>query len=290
MRCDWTVLFNPDVKFRQDEDGTMWRLSNGEWRRLCEHFRQQASCRECGGSRFCKHNKVRNRCKTCGGSSICEHKRIRYGCKDCNGKGVCEHRLVRSVCKKCNGTAWCEHGHLRHYCKNCIGLCPRCKLRLIKKDGVCEACHPDHIPTNRGVSRIGCDWIDQLEQELGVRIQHSHYDQATKQLIRGEYRSPALPTSPVDGWEATTNTIYEFLGDEYHGHPRLRLRRQHNLYGFSYVDLYTKTERKLQTLFSAGHVLIYIWESEYKQWKRSQTNNLLSSVCRTFDGTLRWET
>ena len=49
----------------------------------CEHGRQKAYCKDCGGSRICPHGRQKATCKECGGSQICIHKKIRTRCKDC---------------------------------------------------------------------------------------------------------------------------------------------------------------------------------------------------------------
>ena len=40
---------------------------------MCEHRRQRALCKECGGRGICGHGRQRNKCVECGGSGICEH-------------------------------------------------------------------------------------------------------------------------------------------------------------------------------------------------------------------------
>ena len=49
------------------------RVGAKQWKYHCEHGKQKASCKECGGSSMCEHGRQRNKCKECGGSSVCGH-------------------------------------------------------------------------------------------------------------------------------------------------------------------------------------------------------------------------
>jgi hypothetical protein len=75
----------------------------------CEHNRQKAFCKECGGSQICEHDKRKDYCKECGGSQICEHNRDKRRCKDCKGikekiiiKNVMVNRFVNTIHKRLN--------------------------------------------------------------------------------------------------------------------------------------------------------------------------------------------
>ena len=54
-----------------------------QWKHHCEHGKQKARCKECGGSSICEHGRHRKRCKECGESSVCEHGRQRHRCMEC---------------------------------------------------------------------------------------------------------------------------------------------------------------------------------------------------------------
>ena len=87
----------------------------------CEHGRQKAHCKECGGSAFCEHGKQKSHCKECGGSSICPHNKYKAICKECKGSSICEHGRHKAICKECGGSAFCEHGRQKSHCKECGG-------------------------------------------------------------------------------------------------------------------------------------------------------------------------
>lgn len=68
----------------------------------------------------------------------------------------------------------------------------------------------------------------------------------------------------VDGYDNVTNTIYEFLGDYWHGNPVVHHPEKinsHNKYTFK--ELYEGTIERLETFKSAGYNLVYTWENDY---------------------------
>ncbi len=77
----------------------------------CPHGRQQATCKECGGSQVCPHNRMKAACKECKGRQICSHGRQQAACKECKGSQVCPHNLMKAACKECLGD--------KYYCYEC---------------------------------------------------------------------------------------------------------------------------------------------------------------------------
>ena len=68
----------------------------------------------------------------------------------------------------------------------------------------------------------------------------------------------------VDGYDPESNTIYEFLGDYWHGNPKTTIQENINHQrNKSFGDLYKDTINKIEKLKTKYNV-IYIWESDYK--------------------------
>ena len=44
-------------------------LPPGKWSH-CEHGRQRARCKDCGGEALCHHSKIRELCRDCGGANV----------------------------------------------------------------------------------------------------------------------------------------------------------------------------------------------------------------------------
>lgn len=265
--------------------------NNGKWLTTCKHAVVRAACKLCNGKYVgkyrCPHRLNKSLCVLCDGAGLCEHKRSRSQCSQCN---ECEHGVNEYYCRICKGGGVCDHRLPRRICKKCDGrsLCIECGERWTKtKGGFCISCDPSYVPSGKGISKIGCRWIDELTKELGVTIQHGHYD-IEQPSVAEEYRPQCLPRGGrVDGYLRDSNEVFEFLGDEWHGHPSLWVD-EHNHKGDSYERLFSRTEVKLSLLAASGYTVRYIWESEFLHWKKRGTLTKLSSITRTFNGSLEY--
>lgn len=73
----------------------------------------------------------------------------------------------------------------------------------------------------------------------------------------------------VDGIEPDTNTIYEFLGDYYHGNPDVFNHSGYNkLCHKSFGKLYKETFKRFENLKKLGYVVKYIWENDWNKFKK----------------------
>lgn len=64
----------------------------------------------------------------------------------------------------------------------------------------------------------------------------------------------------VDGFDPTTNTIYEYFGSFWHGHPdRKDLIGLHPFYKITYDELYQKTLNRIQHFKDNGYNIVYKW-------------------------------
>lgn len=80
-------------------------------------------------------------------------------------------------------------------------------------------------------------------------------------------RLPEWKSKPVDGYDPTTKTVYEFLGDYWHGNPtKYNPSDIHPRRKVSYQTLYDETFSSFQKLKSFGYNVKYIWETNWKQW------------------------
>lgn len=245
----------------------------------CIHGRRKNFCKPCGGNTFCTHGKRKESCITCDGRQICPHKKLYYLCHECDGRALCEHQKIKSQCRDCGGSAFCEHGTVKYNCIPCGGcnVCPQCKDTLIVKDGLCTTCHPDYIPRVPGTSKMACRYMDELQRELDCPIQHKHYDKFTKKIVGTEFRPGDWFNKGVDGFIAP-NTVIEFFGDYYHGHPLVTNHVSPNMFA--------NTEAKMIKLASLGFEIKYVWEFDYTKRGEFGTH---ASLLRTFNGKLEWE-
>ena len=71
-------------------------------------------------------------------------------------------------------------------------------------------------------------------------------------------------TFVVDGYDAKTNTIYEFWGDYWHGNPKKYNQSNINKSNKkTFGELYEETLKKIDTIKNAGYNIVDIWEYEW---------------------------
>jgi hypothetical protein len=72
----------------------------------------------------------------------------------------------------------------------------------------------------------------------------------------------------VDGIDLVTNTIYEFLGDYWHGNPeRFKSGETNQMCHKPHGELYNETIQRLKKLKEAGYNVKYIWENDWKRFE-----------------------
>ena len=68
----------------------------------------------------------------------------------------------------------------------------------------------------------------------------------------------------VDGYDPNTNTIYEFLGDYWHGNPKIYNQFEYNKkVGKTFGELYENTIKRNKELELMGYNVVCMWESDY---------------------------
>ncbi len=113
------------------------------------------------------------------------------------------------------------------------------------------------LECSRGnVSKISQKWLD----SLGVPKKYREF--IIKKLgIR------------VDAYVPETNTVYEFLGDFWHGNPKIfppeKLNRVNKK---TFGELYEVTLKRLKLLKLKGYNVVYIWENDYSKSKESMNS------------------
>jgi len=84
----------------------------------------------------------------------------------------------------------------------------------------------------------------------------------------------------ADGYDKSTNTVWEFLGDHWHGNPKIKdpnkpiCLNSNTTFG----DLYKKTLQKFSRLIDLGYNINYVWEFDWKIWKKDTTKIL--KICK----------
>jgi len=70
----------------------------------------------------------------------------------------------------------------------------------------------------------------------------------------------------VDGYDAKSNTIYEFYGDFWHGNPNIYNPNDINpVSNKTFGELYNKTIKRELNIKTCGYNLVTIWENNFKK-------------------------
>lgn len=128
--------------------------------------------------------------------------------------------------------------HQRFCNKKCRGLLLKGRARPAVQEWIHKI-----TPPRGSVSKSCTAWLDSLNVPLREQL---------IQVSNRWYR--------VDGYDPTTNTIYEYLGSFWHGNPALYEPTEiHPVAGVPFGELYSKTMERLQTLQEAGYNTVYVW-------------------------------
>ena len=122
-------------------------------------------------------------------------------------------------------------------------------------------------------SKVALEWLTWCAQQQQT-IQHARN--------AGEYCIPGT-NFHVDGFDPSTNTIYEFHGCFWHGCPRcFPIRHESHLrhYDRTMQDVYETTQQRIQQLKELGYHVVEMWECD---WARLKDTSL---DIRTYLGTL----
>jgi hypothetical protein len=93
-----------------------------------------------------------------------------------------------------------------------------------------------------------------------------------------ENRQYTIPKTryQVDGICLESKTVYEFLGDYWHGNPEihpkeLKIRGRINE---NCGDAYNKTFNRFSEIVSRGYTVKYIWENDWKEWSKNKIGDI----------------
>lgn len=142
--------------------------------------------------------------------------------------------LVLVTCPEHGTFSVRAHDHVK---ANALTGCRRCR----------RGCH----------SRMAIDWLDAIASAEHLYIQHAENG--------GEFRIPATPYR-VDGYAPSTNTVYEFYGDKWHGNPVVFAShtRCHPFETMTAGQLYDKTMEREAVIKSLGYQIVSKWETSPK--------------------------
>ena len=284
----------PNQNDEKQNDETTISITNGTEQKSCEN-----GCEDIG-------NEWKKNCPKCGREQIYYGKRELYRaihkntwCNNCrNGEDripvPCEGWI--KLCPKCNGEIKYRNRKLYRrsvlYGYQCISCSEKTRLlnneqfvklaeeiHSLKYDYhqvqykksrtkiliICKL-HGKFLQTpNDHLSGCGCPRCSNTISKDEIKfLDFLNIKQENRQVKIGNYK--------VDGVDKETNTIYEFLGDYWHGNPsKFDPDSIHPKLHKPYKLLHSETMNKLISLKRRGYNVKYIWENDWKNFKRKLT-------------------
>jgi hypothetical protein len=200
------------------------------------------------------------------GSHLCGH-----GCPKCKSKTIGDKsrlnikKLIRKA-KKIHNNFY-DYSCVKYYScdKPVIIGCPdHGKFSMpmyshINQKSICPRC-------SKKTSFLEKMWLD----KMNIPDNNKHRQVCFK-INQRSYK--------VDGYMPKTKTIYEFLGDYYHGNPKIyNLKDMNKTCHKTYGELYSKTIEREKMFTKLGYKIISIWENDFnKQLKLSNCNKPTTS-------------
>ena len=118
--------------------------------------------------------------------------------------------------------------------------------------------------SSTAVSRKEVVWLDQLE---GITAEQETALTETKSAIK-LLRQHRIGRYKVDGFDPETNTVYEFLGDFWHGNPdKFSPEEVNPVTKKKYGKLYTEWQLRKKSLQKQGYTVVEMWESDFDKKK-----------------------
>lgn len=179
------------------------------------------------------------------------------GCPVCSGKQKLTSFQIVEKAQKIHGDSYeydlndyvSNKRKIKIFCKKCKSFFYQSIHNHIDRLAGCPKC------ANSRKSKISQEWLDYS----GIQKENR---EVTLYLGNRKYI--------VDGFDIKTNTIYEFLGDFWHGNPnRYRLDEINDITKKTFRELYEETNKRKIVFLSHGYNVIFIWEYD---WKIIKTN------------------
>ena len=103
---------------------------------------------------------------------------------------------------------------------------------------------------NSNISKKETEWLN----SLNIPIEYRQY-----KIKMGD------KTFKVDAYDPNNNTVYEFLGDFWHGNPsKYNTNKINPVTGDTFGQLYIETLYRENILKNLGYKIVSIWESDFK--------------------------
>lgn len=167
-----------------------------------------------------------------------------HGCPSCSNVEYHDESSFTRKAKKIHGNRY-DYSDIK-YKNNKTHVSIKCRHHgnfLVRPDS--------HL---RGSGCRMCSHLSSIKEEAWLKS--LNIKELKKQYKIGRYR--------VDGYDPNTNTVYEFLGDYWHGNlERYNPEFLNKVCGKTMLELNAKTQKRLNELKEKGYTVHSIWESDY---------------------------
>lgn len=109
------------------------------------------------------------------------------------------------------------------------------------------------------ISKVSQKWLNYKEKTENIIVLREHKIKLNNKTI------------VADGYDPTTNTVYEFHGDFWHGNPKLYdPDKKHPINNKkTFGELFIQTTKRSSLIRGAGYNLVSIWESEWNEIEKN---------------------
>jgi formylmethanofuran dehydrogenase subunit E len=207
-----------------------------------------------------------NTCKYEWSPTISRHIYGKYGCPKCAGLAPITLESLIENTSKIHGDKYdyslVTEDHIKGNTSHIPVICRACQKtwfpdissHINHKSGCPRCCF------SSGYSRMAIEWLKSIEEQNNINIQCAISP-------NGEFKIPSPNGGyyKVDGYHASTNTIYEYYGDYWHGNPIIYEAGNINeKCAKSFGKLYENTIDREIYLKSLGFNLIVKWETPFE--------------------------
>jgi len=209
-------------------------------------------------------NKVIIICKKHGEFKQLPSNHYKYPCRKCSGENNKRNIELKKKCsedfiEKANKI----HNNKYNYSKS---VYINAKIKIIvncSEHGEFKISPNNHLKGKGCVkcfgnySKISIEWLKYLQVKYKIFIQNADNI--------GEYNI-TTPLFKADGYCKENNTIYEFLGDYWHGNPEIYdLLEINKVSKKTFLELLEQTNNKKEKILELGYNYIEIWENDWKK-------------------------
>ncbi len=188
-----------------------------------------------------------------------------YGCSKCGTEKVA--KSLRITKEEFIDRAMKLHQNKYDYSQVLLGEKNTCQVKIVcLEHGEFRQSPKNHLQGHGcakcisvGFSKKACNWIDEISEQLEIKIRHAKSTKGEKRI-----KPPQGRTIYVDGYCKQTNTVYEFHGCIWHGCPEcFDPDYTSPITGKTMREHHDKTLKREKIIRDLEYNLEVVWECKY---------------------------